>query len=184
MKKISVGFIVTGLTLIHILTGCSKSSSAQTPQPETILKFKVNGTAYEWKNIGLCGFYCGTSINKYTDHYVLGSFDSRDYRNQIGLTMQTTGLSATTYNHTVASPVTRSNAIHYLDLYNPVSGGSYSYAAATETGDFASITVTSIHDGKYADGTFTARLTQSPYGTSAGKADITEGEFHNVIIYQ
>lgn len=187
MKKISYVLIVTGLALINILTSCSKSSSPNTQvlQPETILKFKVNGTAYEWKNKGLCGFlgsYCGTYINKYPDHYVLGSFDSKDFRNEIGLTMQTTGLSVTTYNHIVASPVTSSNAIHKLYLYSPVSGGSYSYSASTETGDFTTITVTSIHDGKYADGTFTARLTQSPYGSSAGKTDITDGEFYNVII--
>jgi hypothetical protein len=184
MKKKSTVLIVTGLTLIHILTGCSKSSSAPEPQPETTLKFKVNGTAYEWRHKGFCGLYCGTSINKYPDHYVLVSIDPQSYSNQLSLTMQTTGLSATTYNHTVASPVTSSNAINGLYLYNPVSGGSYSFAASTEIGDFANITITIIHDGKYADGTFTTRLTLSPYGANAGKVDITEGEFHNVIIYQ
>lgn len=184
MRKILFLFPATALILPAIFCGCSKSVTEQNAQPETTLKFKVNGIVYEWRNKGFCGIYCGTSIEKWPDYYNFDSFDPRDYQNNFSFTLSVTSLGVSSYNYPVTSPVTSSNALHRLNLFNPVSGGSFSHAASTEIGDFATITITNIHDGKYADGFFTARLTLSPYGVSADKADITEGEFHNVIIYQ
>lgn len=188
MKKIFLAAITAGLFCLIIIPSCSKSSAyTQEPPTETSLKFKVNGTVYEWKYKGFCGLYCGTSILKWPDHYVLGSTGVQHYSDQLSLIMQSTVLSGTTYSYIVASPVTSSNALNSFYLYNPVSGGSYSSAASTEIGDFANITITNIHNTggyNYANGIFSARLTQSPYGIGAPKADITEGEFYNVIIYQ
>lgn len=184
MKKSLIGFKTLLTALLLLLISCSKSPSPAPAEPETSLRFKMNGTLYEWKNKGWCGFYCGTGFIKWPAEYKLSSIDPGSGLSALSCTIAAANLSASTYNYVVAVPVNNTDALHRLSLYSPVSSGSLNLAASTETGDYFTITITSLHDGKYADGVFTARLTQAPYGSAAPKADITEGEFRNVVIYQ
>lgn len=184
MKKTCSYFILCLCGMIVLFYGCSKSSPSAPAEPETSMKFKINGTLYEWKNKGWCGIYCGTGITKWPAYNKLSSIDPGNANNTLTCDIATANLSAMSYNSLVTVPVNNTDALQKLSFYNPVSGGSVNFAASTETGDFFNITITSLHDGKYADGVFTARLTQAPYGTGAPKADITDGEFRNVVIYQ
>ena len=165
--------IITGLS-------CSKSSNTTAPPKlETTLKFNANGNFYQWN--GSIGdnpgcFVCGSAIYKHTNSsYVLSSSDPAIYYNFIVLKIKATTLSASTYTLTITSTTPASNAAHIFSIFNLLQ------AASTEAGDFGTVTITSIHDGNYADGTFNARLTLSPFGFS-GKMDITNGEFHNIKI--
>lgn len=181
MKKTCNYFILCLCGMILLFYGCSKSSPSAPAEPETSMKFKVNGTLYEWKHRGWCGIYCGIGITKWPTYHKLSSIDPGNVSNTLTCDIATATFSATSYNSVVAVPVSPPDALQKLGLYN---GGSFFFAASTETGDYFNITITSLHDGKYADGVFTARLTQAPYGSGAPKADITEGEFRNVVIYQ
>jgi hypothetical protein len=82
-------------------------------------------------------------------------------------------LGITNYGDTLTTPVESLSASHRLFL-PPLN------AAATEVGDYASITFTSKKNGKYFDGTFKARLTVFPGGPTAPKVEIERGEFYNV----
>ncbi|MBC7875013.1 MAG: hypothetical protein H7Y01_13505 [Ferruginibacter sp.] len=175
------------LTISSFLS-CSRSPSQITP-PSAFFKFTADLSLYQWNGVpgdGNTCFLCGSDITKMNGYYVLRSSDPRNYGNVILLKIPAITLSETVYTLTTINSTTSPNANHHINIGQALPQGSpfpsSLFAADTEPGDYATITITSIHDGIYADGTFTARMTLAPYGPTANKLDITGGEFRNVKI--
>lgn len=178
------------LAALLLFCSCTKSKvSNPTTVINTYLKFTADGYTYQWDGVpgdGNTCYFCGSDLTKTNGNYILRSSDPKNYSNGISLKIQATSLSATSYTLTTTNATSNTNADHKLTIYRSFQVGSSSprflMAAATETGDFATITISRIHDSIYADGTFTARITLSPYGPTASKLDITSGEFRNLKI--
>jgi hypothetical protein len=135
----------------------------------------MNGKEVQWYGSGLgegC-IMCRPGIGNHGTYFVLHSSSPQSYGESLGLKINSTALNLATYSDTITAPVDSLHAATRLYI------GS-SKAGATEVGDFATVTVTSIREGKYYDGTFKARLTSSPYGPGAPKIMIEQGEFRNV----
>jgi hypothetical protein len=162
----------TSTLLIVLLVGmfaCSKSSVALF----TTFKFDAGGNTYQWNGGEGSTFNClgcFNSITKFSDHYLLRVTGTQNFLNSIQLKINSTVLSKSTYTLTTTSILTVPN------LPNAV------LASSTEIGDFATVTITSIHDGNYAHGVFNAKLTLSAPINSSNKIDITNGVFHNLKI--
>jgi hypothetical protein len=174
-------YILTGY--IAILLSCSKSPSLATAEPVATSKFLVNGTLLEWDGnvVGpsVC-LFCGPGIYKDSTYFALTSTESENYAEGLYLRIKTATLNVTTYNDSVTIAVSPRKAVHFMHhMYST----PYIFAASTEVGDFATVTITSVKDGKYYDGTFRARLSSSPFGMAASKVAIEAGEFHNVKVH-
>jgi hypothetical protein len=180
-------FIQTLLIVLFVcMFACSKSSTTS-PVPansKTTFKFNAGGNTYKWDGSGedypLNCLLCGSAIEKNSDYYFLPATAPQNWTNSISLKINTTVLSVGTYTLTATSTPS-GNAAHYLlitgpNLFNQIN------AASTEVGDFATVTITRIYDGNYADGVFNAKLTLSTPINSSNKIDISNGEFHHVKI--
>jgi hypothetical protein len=174
---ICFAMIVTGLS-------CSKKSSTTPPTNlATTLKFTAGGKTYQWNgsrattgNEGSIIYKPGAGSNWFSLLSIQSSTGVNGFGfSFLGLRMLTTTLSATTYAEANTGIITFMN---HLDL-NDV-GKSYT---SSETGDFTSITITSIHDGDYVDGIFSAKMTEHINGPTSNKLYITNGEFRNVKIF-
>jgi hypothetical protein len=172
-------YILAWCTLI--LSSCSRDEAPR--EPRTTFKFTINGTAVEWNERGsgtdAC-IVCGPRILKYPTHFELISTAPQDYGEVILFTIKATALNVGTYSDTITTAIIDyhlspdQRGIHRFDARNPSI-----QAAATQVGDYARVTFTSIKDGTYYDGTFRARLTSAPYGPDEPKVEI-EGEFKNI----
>ena len=185
MKKSVTGSrpLIYSLLISAVITGvlsCSKNPPVIQPtQLTTTFKFSVNGTLYQWNGNSAADPTYGSRINKYSLNgatwYTLSAAPlNGGIYTLIGLKMQTSSLLAATYTLTTTTTTAWTIADHYCGVNNE----SY---ASSEIGDFASVTISSIHDG-YADGSFTAKFTNA--NGSLTKINITDGEFHNVKIVE
>ena len=169
------------IALLVCMLACKKSSVTLL----TTFKFNAGGNTYQLDGGEGPSFnciVCLSAITKFSDHYLLRVTNSQNGINSISLKINTTVLSAGTYTLTATSTIA-GNADHILSLTVPNLLTSI-FAASTEVGDFATVTITSIHDGSYADGVFNAKLTLSTPINSSNKIDITDGAFQNLKIQQ
>lgn len=167
MKSI---FYLLLLTLVFAVSssGCSKDESLAEPQP-LILKpsitFTANGANYIWP-----AEYAG--ILKLNDStYVLSTTRPLSIVDSAFLIMiRTDSLTEGTYKLINTSPVTPG--------YGP-AGCLFdnSWYESTDGGDFATVSVSKIHDDLF-DGTFVTLMTKAD--SSMVKLNITNGEFKNL----
>jgi hypothetical protein len=171
MLWVSIGCIL-------LLVSCSDSDEGPN-DPPAIFEFRVNnGTLVQWNGPGsgmaVC-VLCGPSLYKNNGYFNLVSSAPQNYGEALVLRINTGTINLTTYSDTITTAIDSLAAVHRIDT--PAVK-----AAATQEGDFASVTFTAVKDGVYHDGTFRARLTSSPFGPTAEKVEI-EGEFRNVKLY-
>lgn len=170
--------------LLLLITGLSCSKTNITPDitPKATISFTAGGTSYNWiqnddpYSPAYFSIALWRSSYNGVDGYELSADDHSSVYTLNGfglyLKMLTSSLSPTTY--TLSNPA---------DL-SPFDIGPHScslrniFYYANTAGDFATITISKIHDG-YADGTFTAKMTLS--GTTT-KLNISNGIFKNVKI--
>jgi hypothetical protein len=179
MRKQASLFYLAAMIIISsvFLSDCSKKPSI-TPAVLTTFKFTVNGTVYNWDG-NLADSSYGSRLGKTTYNGVTWwdlaalPVNGGIYRG-IYLRINATTLSATSYTLTTTATTLWTVAEHLCMVPSVI-------CASSEVGDYATIIISSIHDG-YADGTFTARLTNTD-GTLA-KVDVIAGEFHNVKLAQ
>lgn len=179
------------LAILAILFwSCSKkpSESPIAPQLNTTFKFTGNGTFVEWNGYDAPGSYPvpqGSNIQKYnyngSSYYMIVAHSAGAglYSPAIYLKLETNNLIQGSYSKTLTAPVSPGLAGNECTM----PGASGIHGTTSEVGDYVSVNITSIHDNIYADGTFTALMTNSGQGT-ATKLTITNGEFHNVKITQ
>ncbi|WP_139237071.1 hypothetical protein [Pontibacter akesuensis] len=170
MVKLRILFYLLSASMVLSLS-CAESD----PEPVATFKFTVNGTLLEWNGPGngipVC-VLCGPGLSNYASYFVLHSSAPQMYGEALILQLNAASLETKTYSDTVSTAVDSLEATHRL--YLPTLK-----AAATEVGDYASVTFTSIENDKYYSGTLRASLTSSPFGPDAPKVEI-EGEFKNV----
>ena len=182
--------IAISISLLSSLS-CSKPSTPSVTKAATMFKFSADGYDYQWNGVpgdGATCILCGSDIKKDNGYFILRSSDPKFWASGISLKIQATNLSVTTYTLTTINTTTPSNAYHHISIERHIQtyppAPVFLNADATEPGDYATITITNIHDGIYADGVFNARMTISPYGPAAAKLDISGGEFRNLKIVQ
>jgi len=173
-------FIILYTAIIGLLSCSKKPAEVETPEPQTTFKFTVNSTIYQWNGNSATDPSYGSRINKYTYNgstwYTLSaSPPNGGLYTLLSLKMQTASLSIGTYTLTSTTTTSWNLADHYCGV-----NGNDIYTSS-EVGDFATINISSIHSG-YADGSFTARLTN--INGSLARVDVTNGEFHNVKIVE
>ena len=186
MKK---DFFVLAISAI-LVCSCSKKPTEPpiVPQLNTTFKFIGNGTFVEWNGYSDPASYPiaqGSSIQKYnyngSTYYMIVAHPAGAGLNTpaIYLKLETNNLTPGTYTKTLTAPVLWTLA----DNECIMPGASGIHGTTSQVGDYVTVIITSTHDNVYADGTFTALMTNSGQGT-ATKLTITNGEFHNVKITQ
>ncbi|PWT73463.1 MAG: hypothetical protein C5B59_13470 [Bacteroidetes bacterium] len=179
MKSRTLLIILTGCSLYF--SSCSKTRLSDIPKgPIATSRFLLNNSIFQWNGFGgeaeSC-LYCGPKIYNHTTYFTIATTD--DVFGELVFKINTATLERKTYTDTTTIPISDSVALNYFNLLGP----SYVtvHAASIQPGDYASITITSIKEGKYYDGTFHALLTSYPLGLESYKAKII-GEFHNATI--
>ena len=166
--------LCTALIVFFSLISTCKKKDAVEPAPSC--KFRVNGTEIQWGGSSSSCYLCGSWITNYTTHFMFSSSAPNDVFQALIFRIKSNTLNVGTYSDIVNVQRLISDTVHRLYVGPMVAG-------ATEIGDFVTCTITSIKDQKYYDGTFTGRLTEKPYGPSAPKVQIEQGEFHNLKIH-
>lgn len=162
----------TIVTLALLFSACSKDpASTLTAELVTTFKFTANGTVYELNGSLATNSSQGSIIRREgtlnTGQYYL-SAQNGAARNTMVMALATGNMAATSYSFTYPT-ISGECELNQLSYYGD------------KAGDNTNVIVTSIHDGVYADGTFTGQMTRSG---SVLKVLITNGEFKNVKILQ
>jgi hypothetical protein len=184
MKKNT--FAVFILSLGIWIAGCSKPSDDSSPPPLlATLNFNANGILVNRDGSAPLGSSMqGSTIARYIttepaipSHYTLFSQTSATglYAPLLALKMLTSNLTVGTY--TLTTPLTVDWTLGNHVCFMP---GSLLYTAY-EAGDFATVNITSIHDGVYVDGNFSGLMSYETGGTIK-KLTITNGQFRNIKI--
>jgi hypothetical protein len=172
------------LAFIASFISCSKDSQQSTPTGT--VSFIINGALYSWNEqnddsredyLTMAIYSAGTGAYRFsaTNEYSVHLHPLR----MVYLTMMTNSLvtnSPFTYSNTTQvdpSYPPHQISVSNISIYDPVH-----YYSAYGIGDFATVTITKIHDNR-ADGTFSARMTRLSDSTSI---NITDGVFKNVEI--
>lgn len=171
-------------TFVLIFTACQKNPLASTPiELMSTCKFTANGINYEMNG----------SLTK--DTSTIGSIlQKRHIDNYKYYTLSAQNYLSTLTRITLVLNNTDSIAIKSYKSYYPyakVNGdalinGIYYGQDSWQLGDNGIVNITRLHDGVYADGTFTAQMTKANFMQQGGttKMIITNGEFKNVKILQ
>jgi hypothetical protein len=176
MIRLSLVLLVA-TPVAFVFLRCSKSTH-QDPVPDlsTQFQFTANGTIYHWNGnkeelksygsiIGCNGASCSLTAEP----------ENGGLYQLIAFNIHTQSLSETSYNYTPAVATTWNLGNDICGLPAPNNNVMYS---DFEMGDFATITISKLHDG-YADGTFLAAFSASD---RSAKLNITDGTFKNVKI--
>lgn len=157
-------------TLALLFSACSKEPTPSTPaqEPVTTFKFTANGILYEL-NGSLATYSSMGSIIRRGGDLNTGQYSllaqNGAARNTMVLPLTVGTLTSTTYTFP-------NGGAGECELI----GVSY---YGDKAGDNSTVTISSIHDGVYADGIFSGQHTKT--GTTQ-KVIITNGEFKNVKI--
>jgi len=185
MRNILNPIVVIYITIMAAVISCSKKSSSPDPvQLITTFKFTGNGTVVQWNGLAPLSTFPspeGSIIQKSSGFYFISAHPANHSLATpwIYLKIPTANLIAGGYSYTLTAPVmwTSSDA----ECIMPTTGAPY--YTVSEIGDNVTINISRIHDGNYADGSFSALMSNTPNGTS-NKLTITNGEFVNVRIDQ
>jgi len=161
--------LITLVVITAIVVSCSKPNTSTTNLLSTVT-FDANGSHYEIDSSLADNSLQGSVLEKHAGEYeltaqngIIGDVPSEVY---LHINLGSTIVTPNTYNLTWLNgnyiSETRLNGTVYYGL---------------KTGDYVTTTVTKIHDGVYADGTFSAQL-------SGQTMAITNGQFKNVKILQ
>jgi hypothetical protein len=179
MKKylgiFSASFIAFGFT------ACSKNNGPAVA-PLASVSFLANGSLYSWSqapdpNYMAISIYTSTPG---TYHFSASNLLSSNLvpAREVYLTFQSASLSVNA-PYTFANTTTgNSYPPHSIAVANTTTVDLAHIYGASEPGDFATVTVTSLHDGM-ADGTFNATLTRM---SDQAKISISNGTFKNVEV--
>jgi hypothetical protein len=171
LRMIRLSLILLVATLVaFVFLGCSKNTHQDpVPVPDlpTEFRFTAYGTIFYWNgNIGCNGSICSLAAQP----------ENGGLYELIAFSIHTQSLSETSYTYTPAVATTWDLANDLCGLPAPFNNNvMYS---DFEMGDFATITISKLHDG-YADGTFLATFSASD---GSAKLNITDGVFKNVKI--
>ncbi len=164
-----------------MFTGFSCKKESAEPQSAKLIdsvSFIANAQLYTWN-----GAYpanpsdievpsTGLSLLRLTDPHLSD--------NRLVIAMKFSTMALGTYKLTIDTTTSVLNVPDSCELYYVETTGA-AIAASTDMGDFGTVTITRIHDGYYADGTFSAQMTEySRYGPSSVKLNITNGTFQNL----
>jgi len=151
------------------------------------VKFTVDGTTYSWieqkdqtpantfllMNIegSTAGTYFFIVSNAFSGSLIPAKEKVITFQAPVPLTTNTP--------FTLANTSTPSFPPHSIAVFTSTAFEPSRVYYASRIGDFATITITSIHDNNRADGNFTAELTRLSDSTSV---NVTNGRFKNVKI--
>lgn len=158
------------LMMITLFTSCSKNKSSSIPPAS--FKFTALGNNYSWGGDQIIKVYTTAPI-KDTCYY-LSAHDSMN--NSISLRFNTTSIALGTYTLTRAVTTTAYSPEHSCQI------GSSSWGS-TNAGDFATVTITKIHDGRFADGFFSTTMACRAGSSCPNNLVITNGEFKNLPFF-
>ncbi len=185
MKKLYILPIIIYFGVMVISFGCSKESLKPTPPvPVATVEFDANGQLYKWDGPAT-NIYSSSITNRGDGTFSFYVSDpGNSLNNGLKISMKAASLSVRTYTLTIDTTTALVNAPHFFSLELNIQISNMQ-AASTEIGDFGTVTITSIHDGNYADGTFSAKLSEyTENGPTGVKLNITNGTFKNVVVYQ
>jgi hypothetical protein len=179
---ISFGMMVAG-------SGCSKESPIPPPPPKpvTSVGFKANGKSIEWDGPAT-SIFSSSIVAKGNGTFIFYVSDPENQMfSDLAITIRATNLTVGTYTLQIDTTVSLEYAPHSFMLTYSMEisyEGTYEEAASTDLGDFGTVIITSIHDANYADGTFSAILSEyNGNGPTGKKINITDGRFHNLVMY-
>lgn len=171
-----------------IVSLCSCSKDSHYKAPVGTVSFTANGIPYSWyeendeskeEYLTMYIFSPGTGVYRFSTTNEYGQH-LRPLR-MVYLTMMTNSLVTNTpFTYTNTTSTDPSYPPHEISVSNYTTFDPAHYFSAYAVGDFATVTITSIHD-KRADGNFSARMTRLSDSTSI---NITNGLFKNVEIQQ
>lgn len=158
------------LMMITIVSSCSKNKSSSIPPAS--FKFTALGNNYSWGGDQIVKVFTTGPI-KDTCYY-LSAHDNMN--NSISLRVNATSMALGTYTLTRAVTTTAYSPEHRCQI------GSSSWGS-THAGDFATVTITKIHDGWFADGFFSTAMFCMVGSSCANNLIITNGEFQNLPFF-
>jgi hypothetical protein len=172
---------ITSFAIIVFLLSCSKKP---VEPPVGYVSFTANGTSYSWvestaNNDNYLAMYIGGGPGAY---YFKASSDDpwtlHPFR-EVYLTFPAPNLTTTntpfTLTNTIADPYL---SPHDISVSNATAYDPFNYYHASKIGDYATVTITSVHDNRL-DGVFTAQLHRA---SDSAVVNITNGTFTNVEI--
>ena len=160
----------TLLIMISLVSSCSKNKSSSIPPAS--FKFTALGNNYSWGGDQIIKVFTTDPI-KDTCYY-LSAHDGMN--NSISLRFNATRIAQGTYTLSRAVTTTAYSPEHSCQI------GSSSWGS-THEGDFATVTITKIHDGWLADGTFSTKMDCRAGSTCPNYLVITNGEFQNLPFF-
>jgi hypothetical protein len=170
--------------LIASLWSCSKDPTTELMYGS--ISFSANGSSYSWfEKDPLPGELMIMSLYSIgTDIYYLSATNEYSSNLQplkrLALTFPATTITPETpYTYTISSADDPAFSPLEIAVANSLSD-PVNYYDGVEVGDFATVTITSIHD-KRADGRFIAKLRRESDGAIV---DITNGKFKNIEFVQ
>jgi hypothetical protein len=170
MKRVSILLFIMWVDAIALLPGCSKDSSAQPVEPDVLnpsIKFTANGQNYSWPSESPGISKANDSSYVITTAPPMSIVDSAFF-----IVINADSLIEGTYSSTNTSVVEPGYAPAYWIFNN-------SLYQASETGDYATVTVTKVHNG-LLHGTFLALMTTDD--STKSRINITNGVFTNLKI--
>lgn len=156
--------------IIIVVSSCSKDKSSSI-SPASVT-FTALGNEYRWTGDQITKMYSSDPIRDTC--YYLSARDSMN--NTISLRINATSFALGTYTFRRAVTTT---------AYSPELScqiGAVSWGS-THEGDFATVTITKIHDGWLADGTFSTTMACMPGNPCPNNLVITNGEFKNLPFF-
>jgi hypothetical protein len=160
----------TLLILAALFFSCSKNKSPQIPPSS--FKFTALANNYGWTGEQIIKVITTDPINDTC--YYLSAHDGMN--NSISLRFNATRIAPGTYTLTRAVTTTAYSPEHSCRI------GSSSWGS-THAGDFATITITKVHDGWFADGFFSTKMSCMVGSSCANNLIITNGEFQNLQFF-
>ena len=158
------------LMMISLVSSCSKNKSSSIPSAS--FKFTALGNNYSWVGDQIVKVFTTDPI-KDTCYY-LSAHDNMN--NSISLRFNATRIERGTYSLSRAVTITAYSPEHSCQI------GSFSWGS-THAGDFATVTITQIHDDRFADGTFSTTMACIAGSSCPNKLIITNGEFQNLPFF-
>ena len=187
MKKLSRLPVILTSCFVMMFTSlsCKKENAGVIPGTVEEIEFVANGQSFKWNGptftpSEISNVWFPDPVWNGASLFVLGLIDPNNPSgNQLSIAINsTTPPSLGTYTITIDTTTTVANAPH-----NFVLGTNNKTYASIDIGDYGTVTITTIHNnGMYADGTFSAQMTEyTKDGPTTTKLIITNGKFKNVL---
>lgn len=157
------------LMMIALVSSCSKNKSFPAAAS---FNFTALGNNFRWGGNEIIKVVTTDPINDTC--YYLSAHDN--INNSISLRFNATRIALGTYTLSRAVTTTAFSPEHSCQI------GSSSWGS-THAGDFATVTITKIHDGWFADGYFSTTMSCMVGSSCANNMIVTNGEFQNLPFF-